>query len=34
METFWQDIRFGGRMLLKNKGFTVVAICASPHSVP
>jgi len=28
METFWQDIRFGGRMLLKNKGFTVVAIFA------
>ncbi len=22
METFWQDIRFGARMLLKNKGCT------------
>ncbi|MBA3961848.1 MAG: ABC transporter permease [Chthoniobacterales bacterium] len=26
METLLQDIRFGGRMLLKNKGFTLVAI--------
>src|SRR5918993_3819658 len=26
METFWQDIRFGARMLLKNPGFAIVAI--------
>jgi putative ABC transport system permease protein len=28
MGTFLQDVRFGGRMLLKNKGFTFVAIAA------
>ena len=28
METFVQDVRFGGRMLLKNKSFTLVAIAA------
>ncbi len=28
METLLQDIRFGGRMLLKNRGFTLVAIVA------
>jgi putative ABC transport system permease protein len=28
METLFQDVRFGGRMLLKNKGFTFVAIAA------
>ncbi len=28
METLWQDMRFGGRMLLKHKGFTAVAIIA------
>jgi predicted permease len=26
METFWQDLRFGARVLLKNRGFTLVAV--------
>jgi len=26
MEGFWQDLRYGSRMLLKHPGFTVVAI--------
>jgi hypothetical protein len=26
METLWQDLSFGLRLLLKNKGFTLVAL--------
>ena len=26
MQTFWQDLRYGGRMLVKKPGFTLVAI--------
>jgi predicted permease len=26
MRTFWQDLRYGARMLLKNPGFTLIAI--------
>src|SRR5262249_9546835 len=26
IENLWQDLRFGGRMLLKNPGFTIVAL--------
>jgi predicted permease len=27
MQTFWQDLRFGARMLLKHPGFTLIAVC-------
>lgn len=26
MNTFWQDLRYGLRMLLKNRGFTLVTV--------
>ena len=26
MNSFWQDLRYGWRMLLKHKGFTLVAV--------
>src|SRR5262245_65828906 len=26
MQTFWQDLRFGARMLLKNPAFTLIAV--------
>src|SRR5215813_4834509 len=26
MQTLWQDLRFGARMLLKHKGFTLIAV--------
>jgi len=26
METFWQDVRYGARMLVKAPGFTAVAV--------
>ena len=28
METFWQDLRYGARALLKNPGFAIVQVLA------
>jgi len=28
METLWQDLKYGARMLLRNKGFTIIAVLA------
>jgi putative ABC transport system permease protein len=28
MNTLWQDVRYGARMLMKNPGFSVVAVLA------
>src|SRR3989442_9827812 len=33
METLWQDLRYGFRMLAKDRGFTVVAVVMLPLGI-